>query len=81
MKAQEAQIRTILAGILEINTEDIPPKAKLTDELRADSLHRVEFLMALESAFEITIPETEAQQIDSLQDAIDYIGAHCPTKS
>jgi acyl carrier protein len=78
MEAREDQIRDILAGILEKTKEDIPLTAKLTDDLGADSLHKMEFIMALESAFGITIPETEAQKIDCVKDAIAYIGANHP---
>jgi acyl carrier protein len=43
------------------------------DTLIGDSLERVELVMALEEAFDIEIPDEDAQKLRTVQDAIDYI--------
>ena len=42
----------------------------------ADSLDTVELVMAFEEAFEIEIPDEDAEKIRTVQDAVDYIGKH-----
>ena len=46
------------------------------DDLGADSLDTVELVMAFEEAFEIEIPDEDAEKIRTVQDAVDYIGKH-----
>jgi len=46
------------------------------DDLGADSLDAVELVMALEEEFECEIPDEEAENITTLQQAVDYINAH-----
>ena len=45
-------------------------------DLGADSLDTVELVMAFEEAFEIEIPDEDAEKIRTVQDAVDYIGKH-----
>ena len=56
--------------------EDIDVKAKFSDDLGADSLDTVELVMALEEEFDIDIPDTEAEKIETVEDAINYITAN-----
>ncbi len=51
----------------------ITPQSKFMDDLGADSLDTVELVMALEEEFDIEIPDEAAEQIISVQDAVDYI--------
>jgi len=46
------------------------------DDLGADSLDTVELVMAFEEAFDIEIPDEDAEKIRTVKDAIDYINAH-----
>ena len=46
------------------------------DDLGADSLDTVELVMAFEEAFEIEIPDEDAEKIRTVKDAVDYIQAH-----
>ena len=50
------------------------PNASFVDDLGADSLDTVELVMAFEEAFEIEIPDEDAEKIRTVQDAVDYIG-------
>ncbi|MEH2173786.1 acyl carrier protein [Nostoc sp.] len=53
--------------------EKVTPQAKFMEDLGADSLDTVELVMALEEEFDIEIPDEAAEQITSVQDAVDYI--------
>jgi len=50
--------------------------ASFVDDLGADSLDTVELVMAFEEAFDIEIPDEDAEKIRTVQDAVDYIGKH-----
>jgi acyl carrier protein len=54
----------------------VTPSASFVDDLGADSLDTVELVMAFEEAFEIEIPDEDAEKIRTVQDAVDYIGKH-----
>ncbi|MCX6638165.1 MAG: acyl carrier protein, partial [Acidobacteria bacterium] len=49
--------------------------ASFVDDLGADSLDIVELVMAFEEAFEIDIPDEDAEKITTVKDAVDYIEA------
>ncbi len=66
----------IIKDKLSVEKEQITPEASFTSDLGADSLDTVELIMELEKVFNIEIPEEEAQQIKTVQDAINYIEAH-----
>ena len=55
---------------------EVTLSASFVDDLGADSLDRVELVMALEEAFDLEIPDEEAEKIRTVQDAIDYIEKH-----
>jgi acyl carrier protein len=69
----EAKVTKIISDILELQDKDIDPEAQLTNDLGADSLHRVEIIMALENSFDLEISQTDAESILSLRQAIEYI--------
>ncbi len=58
-------------GIEDIET--ITMETTFIDDLGADSLDIVELIMALEEEFDMEIPETEAEKISSVGDAVEYI--------
>ena len=59
-----------------VNEAEIKNESSFVDDLGADSLDTVELVMALEEEFETEIPDEEAEKITTVQQAIDYIGAH-----
>ncbi len=67
------RIKEIIIEQLRVNEEDVLPNASFTDDLGADSLGVVEFIMALEGEFGIQIPYEEAEKITTVQAAIDYM--------
>ncbi|MFZ1295346.1 MAG: acyl carrier protein, partial [Pseudomonadales bacterium] len=56
--------------------EDIQNSASFVEDLGADSLDTVELVMALEEEFETEIPDEDAENITTVQHAIDYIESH-----
>ncbi len=57
-----------------ISEEEIVPEASFVDDLGADSLDLVELIMALEEEFDMEISDEDAEKIQTVQDAINYIG-------
>ena len=59
-----------------VDEAEVTANASFVDDLGADSLDTVELVMAFEEAFEIEIPDEDAEKIRTVKDAIDYINAH-----
>ncbi|MDY6971308.1 MAG: acyl carrier protein [Thermodesulfobacteriota bacterium] len=73
MGAVEEKIKEIICEQLDVSEKDVVPEASFVDDLGADSLDQVELIMAMEEAFDISIPDEDAEKIGTVQDAIDYI--------
>ncbi|MDZ8258242.1 acyl carrier protein [Nostoc sp. ChiQUE01b] len=68
------KVKKIVIEQLSVDPPDkVTPQAKFMEDLGADSLDTVELVMALEEEFDIEIPDEAAEQITSVQDAVDYI--------
>ncbi len=72
----EEKVRAIICEQLSVAEEDVVPKASFVDDLGADSLDLVEMIMAMEEAFNISIADEDAENIKTVQDAVDYIKAN-----
>jgi acyl carrier protein len=70
------QVRQIIAEQLGVEEAEVTASVSLVDDLGADSLDQVELVMALEQAFDLEIPDADAEEIRTVQDAIDYIEKH-----
>jgi len=70
------KVKSIIVEQLGVDEEEVTPDASFVDDLGADSLDTVELVMALEEEFETEIPDEEAEKITTVQQAIDYVGAH-----
>ncbi len=71
----EAKIIKIVADQLNVDEGEITPDSSFVDDLGADSLDTVELVMAFEEEFGVEIPDEDAEKIQSVQNAIDYIAA------
>jgi acyl carrier protein len=69
----ELKVKDIIAKQLGVDGEKVTPEASFIDDLGADSLDTVELVMAFEEAFNIEIPDDDAEKILKVQDAIKYI--------
>ncbi|MCH9055672.1 acyl carrier protein [Parathermosynechococcus lividus] len=67
------KVKTIVADQLSVDAEKVVPEASFADDLNADSLDSVELIMALEEAFNIEIPDEEAEKLKTVQDVLDFI--------
>jgi acyl carrier protein len=76
MAAIDDKVKQIIVEQLGVDEGEVTPSASFVDDLGADSLDTVELVMAFEEAFEIEIPDEDAEKIRTVQDAIDYIGKH-----
>jgi acyl carrier protein len=70
------KVKQIVAEQLGVDEGEVTATASFVDDLGADSLDQVELVMAFEEAFDLEIPDEEAEKIRTVQDAIDYIGKH-----
>lgn len=72
MEVQD-RIKKIIAEQLGVEEEEVVPEAKFVDDLGADSLDTVELVMALEEEFDVEIPDEDAEKIQTVGGAIDFI--------
>ena len=70
----EEKVKEIVVDKLGVDAEQVATDASFVDDLGADSLDTVELVMALEEEFDIEISDEDAEKIQTVQDAIDYIG-------
>jgi acyl carrier protein len=76
MAAVDDKVKQIIVEQLGVDEGEVTSYASFVDDLGADSLDTVELVMAFEEAFEIEIPDEDAEKIRTVQDAVDYIGKH-----
>ncbi len=76
MSDLEARVKKIIAEQLGVEESQVINDKAFIADLGADSLDTVELVMALEDAFEIEIPDEDAEKILTVQNAIDYAKAH-----
>ena len=70
-----SKVTKIIVDQLGVSADEVKPEAKFVDDLGADSLDLTELIMAMEEEFDIGIADDDAQKIQKVQDAIDYIEA------
>lgn len=73
MAALQEKVKQIIVEQLGVDEAEVTSSASFVDDLGADSLDQVELIMAFEEAFDIEIPDEEAEKIKTVQDAVDYI--------
>ena len=72
-KKVEETVIGIVAEQLNLKKEKIKSDSSFVTDLGADSLDTVELVMALEEEFQMEIPDEEAEKIQTIQNAVDYI--------
>ncbi|MGE4317277.1 MAG: acyl carrier protein [Deferribacterales bacterium] len=70
-----AKVKEIIVEQLNVDAEAVKDDASFIDDLDADSLDTVELIMAFEEAFDLEIPDEEAEKIKTVGDAIKHIEA------
>jgi len=69
------KFRACAVEVLQVPAEKIVPEARFSDDLDADSLDLVEFVMALEESFEITVEESELEGVETVAQAYELVTA------
>ena len=72
----EVRVQIIVCEQLGVSAEEVKLEASFIDDLCADSLDTVELVMAFEEEFEIEIPDEEAENIQTVKNAVDYINSN-----
>lgn len=71
-----AKVHQIIVDQLGVEAANVKPEASFVEDLGADSLDLTELIMAMEEEFDIEIADEDAQKIQKVQDAVDYIETH-----
>jgi acyl carrier protein len=71
----EKKVKEIIVSKLGVDEAQITPEASFTNDLGADSLDTVELVMEFEKAFNVQIPDEDAEKIGTVGDAINYLKA------
>jgi acyl carrier protein len=73
MASVEEKVKQIIVEQLGVDEAEVTSSASFVDDLGADSLDTVELVMAFEEAFDIEIPDEDAEKIRTVNDAVQYI--------
>ncbi|MBP1724214.1 MAG: acyl carrier protein [Deltaproteobacteria bacterium] len=75
-KSVEKRVIEIIVEQLKVSPEEVTLEASFIDDLGADSLDLVELIMAMEEEFGLEISDEDAEKIQTVQDAVNYITEH-----
>jgi acyl carrier protein len=67
------EVKEVVVEQLNVNPDEVKEDSKFVEDLGADSLDVVELVMALEEKFDIEIPDSDAESIATVGDAVKYI--------
>ena len=67
------KVKEIIVENLGVDASKVVESASFVDDLGADSLDVVEFVMAVEKAFDVEIPDDKAGELTTVADAVKYI--------
>ncbi len=76
MSDVRAKVVSIIVDKLGVEESEVTNEASFTNDLGADSLDTVELIMEFEKEFNLSIPDEEAEKIETVGDAVKYIEAH-----
>ena len=71
-----AKVVSIIVDKLGVEESEVTNEASFTNDLGADSLDTVELIMEFEKEFNLSIPDEEAEKIETVGDAVQYIEDH-----
>ena len=75
-KTVEQRVTDIIVEQLKVSPEEVTLEASFIEDLGADSLDLVELIMAMEEEFGLEISDEDAEKLQTVQDAVNYITEH-----
>ncbi|MFV9507709.1 MAG: acyl carrier protein [Oscillochloridaceae bacterium umkhey_bin13] len=75
------RLKKIIAEQLGVDESKIVPGAHFAKDLNADSLDLVELIMSIEEEFGVEISDGDAEKIETVDDALNYLDAHPSTEA
>ncbi|MGI8747036.1 MAG: acyl carrier protein [Deinococcus sp.] len=69
------QVKEVIVDKLGVDADKVVPDARFVEDLGADSLETVELIMGLEDKFSVSIADEDAEQIRTVQAAVDYVAS------
>ncbi|MAZ93540.1 MAG: acyl carrier protein [Bacteroidales bacterium] len=76
MSDVRAKVVSIIVDKLGVEESEVTNEASFTNDLGADSLDTVELIMEFEKEFNLSIPDEEAEKIETVGNAVAYIEEH-----
>ncbi|MBK8621441.1 MAG: acyl carrier protein [Saprospiraceae bacterium] len=70
------RVKQIIIDKLGVDADEVTNEASFTNDLGADSLDTVELIMELEKEFDVSIPDDQAEKIQTVGQAVEFIEAH-----
>ena len=70
------KVTDVIVAKLEVKAEDVKPESEFENNLGADSLERVELVMALEDEFDVEILDSDAEKFQKVSDVVAFLEAH-----
>jgi acyl carrier protein len=70
------RLKKIIVEQLGVDEEEVTPTASFVEDLNADSLDLVELIMSLEEEFGMEISDEDAERIQKVSDAVEFIEEH-----
>lgn len=67
------KLREVIAGVLSVDPNEIEPETTFMEDLGADSLDVYQIIMGIEETFDIEIPVDKAEQITTVEEAVNLI--------
>ena len=80
MSSIEDRVKQIVVEQLGVSEDEVSGDSSFVDDLGADSLDTVELVMELEDEFDMSIPDEEAEKIQTVGAAVEYIHKHLESK-
>ncbi len=74
------EVKKLIADSMRVEIDEIKEDSKFIDDLGADSLDIAELVMAMETKFDIEIPDDDAQKIRTVGEAVDYLQSRLSSK-
>ena len=72
----EDRVKKIVSDQLGVSMDEVQNDSSFVDDLGADSLDTVELVMALEEEFDLEIADEDAEQISTVNEAVNYINSN-----